>query len=398
LSRSGAALASGPEKNARVYVAAVLGCSTSAIEWLLDLLHHQGVQVEIVDVKHNPELWRDSGLRTVPAVELRYGESVVRSYAGDISEPVILEALRTMDEDAMPDEMLTSYRVVASTSCHRYGRWNEQALRAPSRANGWSSISRTRPGGEFLVFDFFRQWRVCGVELGHRDSTRCGDYRLSVPKSCSISVSSDARSWTTVLDADSWDSDEPNGANVANESTRWNFPPEDARFVRLDIHSTQMRPEGKYFAQLAGVTFWRRPDPERVGLFPAFDLDPDVTESDQPVKRGLMWSPSSSAERWWLRSGQALPWRVLPAGEAIWIVITGSVELAWTTKSSGELTSQLPAGATATVPPGTPFRLRATDDATLLSLTNGDDGEIWGPRPEPPRGLSDEPGFLGGPR
>ena len=361
--------------NVRIYVASGFSESPAVVGELVSLCGAMGVPVRIMEALAEPSHWSASGLRTVPAVELLLGDRPFRSWAGKIDIGVVRDALHDAGQDVgegFPDQHVRQFRVIASTGCHRYGRWNEQALAAPGDVSGWSSPSRSQPHTEVLDFDLFCERPLTGIGLRPRNWNQCIDYSLSFPSRFKVSLSLECRNWREVLSVAEY-------RCVDIETQRWRWDACPARFVRLELYETAQRPESKYFCQLMEVEFWQA-SAEAKGLLPSFERfdAPPPTSGILPVKRGLLWSPAYSIESWRFQAGQCLPLRASAEAEIAWMVLEGVLLFRWRT-GVREAERKAAAHEMVTIPAGLPFAIACPHDepALALAVLGGHGNEIW---------------------
>jgi hypothetical protein len=155
-----------------------------------------------------------------------------------------MTAVMTSRKDA-DRRIINGCHVVASSGCHRYNFWNDQAVFDGRDDTGWCSLSRTAPQNEYLLVDLGKETTPRSVAIQRRPAP---NLTTGFPRGLVVTaVGSDGE--TLLLESD----------NVFAEAGSW-WEHDLAvsvitRHVRITMPNVDRRSSGSYFMQIMGLRF-----------------------------------------------------------------------------------------------------------------------------------------------
>ncbi len=130
--------------------------------------------------------------------------------------------------------------VTASSGCHRYDYWNEQALFDGRTDSGWCTPSRTRPREEFLEVDLGGRRRPARIRLQARPIEDWPGFPRELRVLARPQGGGDE--WLTVLHA----------KDVTAGAGEWwecDLEPVATSSLRIEVAEVGLRANGAYFLQ-----------------------------------------------------------------------------------------------------------------------------------------------------
>lgn len=119
--------------------------------------------ISTCSIETSNSLWSLLGLRSVPICIVFNKNHPQAMQVGYLNTEEICNLVNNIDPACETPEIdvnkiwtfpskekTINYSVINSSGCHRYGRWNEQSLSAPSIQTGWCAPSRRKKINEFL--------------------------------------------------------------------------------------------------------------------------------------------------------------------------------------------------------------------------------------------------------
>ncbi len=136
--------------------------------------------------------------------------------------------------------------VVASSGCHRYNFWNDQAVFDGRDDTGWCSPSRTAPQDEFLLVDLGRETIPRAVAIQRRPAP---NLTTGFPRALTVSAVRDGGA-TPLLRAH----------GVAAEAGEWWQADLElhiqTRQLLVTMPNIDRRASGSYFMQIMGLRIY----------------------------------------------------------------------------------------------------------------------------------------------
>lgn len=148
----------------------------------------------------------------------------------------------TLEPTMQPSRTSPTPYVTASSGCHRYNFWNDQAVFDGRDDTGWCSPSRAAPQDEYLEVDLGRETTPRTIALQRRPAPNLA---TGFPRSIRVVALVDGAE-VPVLATD----------DVAAEAEMWwegDLEPVRTRSVRLYMANVDRRSSGSYFMQIMGL-------------------------------------------------------------------------------------------------------------------------------------------------
>jgi len=140
--------------------------------------------------------------------------------------------------------VINGVHVVASSGCHRYGYWNEQAIFDGRKDTGWCTPSRSVWQNEFLEIALPGVFEVSRIRMLSRVINKDAGF----PTSFRLSRKENGQMVPLLF--------EDNIVNTVDTWHEWSMKKATARILRVDFLSVNWRPEKKYFLQIMGLEIY----------------------------------------------------------------------------------------------------------------------------------------------
>ena len=211
-------------------------------EITLNFPHVECTQINIVA---NKEMWHKFRLKTIPGVVITNNDLEICFFAGKIQKEKVLNFIKGYTKSNITIMPPLNYFITASSTCHRYERWNETFLQNKEGNVGWSSTSSSTPRAEYLTLCLEYEATITQIDFYPRENEYNDDLKNSFPNSIDIFYSFDAENW------------QYNGhyeiVMCDDQHAVVNTEIFNTRYIKIVFNNYNLRLEGKYFTQIRRI-------------------------------------------------------------------------------------------------------------------------------------------------